>query len=746
MEYLSTTPRFNTLSLSDLLHARDQFHAHLMHKANVVGTAVGRYLIRKSDPYPKGPNDDGKKHRGARTLENSEVRPYSWPAVLVFVSRWREEKEFGGSDLETTDFVPKTIYLEDGRSVPVCVVEAPPIERAPAPLDPADLQFPSRHISGGYPVIARPQNGMHLGSLGCLVTDGHLLYALTSRHVAGRTGEQLATILDGEEVVIGKTSSKQLGRRPFEHLYDGWPGKHIAVNLDVGLIEIDDQSRWSPAIFGIGMLGPLADLSTYNISVDLIGCPVLAHGCASTLMRGQISALFYRYQSVGGLEYVADFLIGARGDDDEPLATHPGDSGTVWVLETNDADRDRRPIAVQWGGAVFSSEGARMPFALATNLSSVCRELEIDVVRARDIATFEYWGAVGHYTIGSFACDLLSDPDLKDLFGKNRDRISFDPSNLGTNVNSVTDAAFVPLADVPDKVWKKRKEDVPYGRKGPENPNHYADLDFPGPDGKTLGDLTKTQKDLKPDVWRAYYKSVGWNAVSARGLLPFRVWQLYDAMVAFVAAKDVTSYVAAAGVLAHYVGDACQPLHGSYLDDGDPFRERDGTKVAEPLAHGKGYGGGVHVAYEDTMIDAKVDTILLNLPKALKVPPDHGMELVEHGQAAGFAVVELMRRTRATIAPIDIVEAYGELEHPIARAKASATLWKRFGKDTIRVLADGCRTLAMLWESAWVQGKGASIAKSSLKAVSRAKLKTLYEDQTFVPSKPLGQIDGELET
>jgi hypothetical protein len=217
-------------------------------------------------------------------------------------------------------------------------------------------------------------------------------------------------------------------------------------------------------------------------------------------------------------------------------------------------------------------------------------------------------------------------------------------------------------------------------------------------------------------------------------------------MVAFVAAKDVTSYVAAAGVLAHYVGDACQPLHGSYLDDGDPFRERDGTKVAEPLAHGKGYGGGVHVAYEDTMIDAKVDTILLNLPKALKVPPDPGMELVEHGQAAGFAVVELMRRTRATIAPIDIVEAYGELEHPIARAKASATLWKRFGKDTIRVLADGCRTLAMLWESAWVQGKGASIAKSSLKAVSRAKLKTLYEDQTFVPSKPLGQIDGELET
>jgi hypothetical protein len=38
--------------LQDLLRARDQFHPHLMHKANVVGTAVGRYRIRKGDLDP----------------------------------------------------------------------------------------------------------------------------------------------------------------------------------------------------------------------------------------------------------------------------------------------------------------------------------------------------------------------------------------------------------------------------------------------------------------------------------------------------------------------------------------------------------------------------------------------------------------------------------------------------------------------------------------------------------------------
>ena len=42
MDFLSADPQFSSLSLQDLLRARDQFHAHLLHKANVVGTAVGR--------------------------------------------------------------------------------------------------------------------------------------------------------------------------------------------------------------------------------------------------------------------------------------------------------------------------------------------------------------------------------------------------------------------------------------------------------------------------------------------------------------------------------------------------------------------------------------------------------------------------------------------------------------------------------------------------------------------------------
>src|SRR6185503_3004584 len=85
---------FNSLSLRDLVQARDQFHLHLMRKKNVVGTAVGLYLIRKTDPYPDRSGATTKRDakvleaKPARTLENSEVRDYSWPAVLVFVSKW----------------------------------------------------------------------------------------------------------------------------------------------------------------------------------------------------------------------------------------------------------------------------------------------------------------------------------------------------------------------------------------------------------------------------------------------------------------------------------------------------------------------------------------------------------------------------------------------------------------------------------------------------------------------------------
>ena len=46
---------FRSLSVKDLLDARDQFHVHLANKPNVFATAIGLYLIR--DQPHKGQSD-----------------------------------------------------------------------------------------------------------------------------------------------------------------------------------------------------------------------------------------------------------------------------------------------------------------------------------------------------------------------------------------------------------------------------------------------------------------------------------------------------------------------------------------------------------------------------------------------------------------------------------------------------------------------------------------------------------------
>src|SRR5215469_14874927 len=117
---------FSSLSVRDLLEARDTYHVHLAHKDNVIATAVGLYLIRHDDPDA---TDHAKtalaaKKRGTyeeRTLDNSTVRPWSWPCVLVFVSEWQKLEDFAK---RPEHVVPPFLYLEDGRIVPVCVVRA----------------------------------------------------------------------------------------------------------------------------------------------------------------------------------------------------------------------------------------------------------------------------------------------------------------------------------------------------------------------------------------------------------------------------------------------------------------------------------------------------------------------------------------------------------------------------------------------------------------------------------------------
>ena len=260
---------FSHLSLRDLLSARDQYHVFLMQHPNVVATAVGRYRIRKRDSWPSKSGKGAVHGKYPRTLENSEVRDYSWPALLVFVETWVERTMLAKQDDAA---LPKCLYLPDGRQVPICVIEAPKEQRTD--IEARDIRYPVNNIGGGSAILARVQGQDYAATVACLVSDGHKVYGLTNRHVAGEEGEVVYSRLDGRVERIGVTAARHMTREAFSALYPGWPGTDAYVNVDVGLIDVDNLDRWTTDIRGIGQMGPMVDLSVNNLSLALIGCHV----------------------------------------------------------------------------------------------------------------------------------------------------------------------------------------------------------------------------------------------------------------------------------------------------------------------------------------------------------------------------------------------------------------------------------------------------------------------------------------
>jgi len=765
MNPLSTQHNFQSLSLKDLLEARDLYHWHLSNKANVVGTAVGLYLIRADEPWPdqhagpKGDDARNGKAKGIRTFDNSEVRPYSWPAVIVLVRDWIDATEFGHGKVDPDHMVPRTLYMPDGRAVPVCVVAVEPTE--PATGAPTDARWPSTYIGGGCPLIADAQGVERTASVGCLVTDGHTVYALTNRHVCGEPGSSVKALLRGAVSEVGIASDRQLTREPFTDVFPEYAGNRSFMTLDIGLVEVHDANDWSSQPFGIeGTIGDIVDLNELSLNLQLIDQPVTAFGSASGALDGTIKALFYRHKSLAGYDYVSQFLIAPASGSPQ---TQPGDSGTLWYLvlpesteeekgtrngsagsarngkKRNAAKSARRlyPLAIEWGGQALASDGdRRLNYALATGLSTACQLLDVDLVREHNVGANPFWGQTGHYSIATAAIESVKQGPLHDFLEANVEHISFRPNELTPEQirEKLARGDFVELADVPDLVWKKTPERVPGGRDyaqntGPEHPNHYADIDQPNADGKTLRDVTLDNiANMSVAVWSKWYADEGEKDARTEGLLPFRVWQIFDEMVAQLKARNDTKFLCAAGVLAHYVGDACQPLHGSYHSDG--YKDAPGATAK------KWPGKGVHSTYEDKMVDRHSSDLLAQIgPQAKafkgKIPA------IKTGRDAAFATVTLMSEAAQILPPSTLIDEYIRLGGG-SSARVVDGLWAAFGEDTAKLMGAGARFLAAMWEAAY------AVADTSLPAGAREigeqALAHVYQDKTFVPSLTIDKI------
>jgi len=796
---------FSSLSLKDLIEARDLFHYHLMNKKNVVATAVGLYRIRRGDPWPnKGhPKENTHSSKGdRRTLFNSEIRPYSWPCVYAFVSDWQQESDL--SRKNPSDVVSKSLFRPDGRVVPVCVIEARRQDLA------TDLQvsgvsrLPRNVLGPGSPIINEDSQGItRLATAGCIVRDGEEYYVLTNRHAAGAAGTVIRALQNNRLPEIGVTSAKGLTREDFKKVYPHFQSTSQRLLQDVGLIDLDDILQWKTAVPGIAPIGPVLDLYDNNFSLKLISMKVVGVSAVTGYMRGEIQGLFYRYKSMGGYDYVSDFLIGPethgisekrieeglsaekRKNINVGLMVHHGDSGTVLHVEhrdTPEAEPVYFPFALLWGKEQILEDNTPKshPFALATSLSTALDKLNLDIVRDINLDQEYVWGWVGHYAIGrslALATSAIKSASLRAFIGSNLDLLAVNPdSALGNDPKVLTSPGgqpnFVPLADVPDNVWKsnvnfvmvegddgkKHRKPGPGNRGKDDNPNHFADLDLVYLGGKTFLQLNAgaAATYLKPSEWIKYFAAMKpqWDAwdkllnpagatagAKAKnqstsnhwGALPFRVHQLFDIMVKAAKSGDQPLFLAAGGVLIHYMRDACQPLHTSYLSQGDPAQV-----VKRPKSDGmKLQADGVHSGYEDDMIayGYQQKNLASSLKSAIAAFKSAGLPAIANGFDASKAVIDLVQATQSDIHPRAIVDKWVELAGTPKKQKA-ALMWKAFGAKTIVCMARGTCYLAAIWQAAWSLGNGDTKIGKGAKQKPGAIMK-IYNDPDKLPSVAL---------
>jgi hypothetical protein len=668
-------------------------------------------------------------------IDDVAIASWSWPAVIVFVDQWQETSDFQKSP---QDYIPPRLYLPDGRAVPTCVVAAPSLPRAERTVETPD--FANGRISPGNAILRDAQEQERIGTVSCLVTDGADIYALTSGHViGGEDGEELFGFDDfGSRILVANSTAAVRRNVPFSEAYPEWPGVRTYLNADVGIARITDVSQWNAALVDGRRMGPVINLSIDTLNLDLIGCPLTGYGAASGKIEGKVTALFYRYRSIGGSDYVADLMIGPR-EEDGNVGTRPGDSGAIWLWDAGaDTAADQnddtvkqaviepRPLAVQWGG--YSAGGAagagsqtERQFALATSLSLACRLLEVEFIRDLGYERGQYWGKTGHYKVAWSACELVRDPYLKKLLKNNQEKISVSDADLTSGQVPMNNAkTFIALADVADLYWRSARPN--------DKANHFADMD--NPDAKdpnhpsrkiTLLQAWKDPATRTTDYWNRYYEQDGTDTTH-RGALPFRAWEVYELLVGYARDAKLTEFICAAGCVGHYLGDACQPLHVSYLHHGHPDKPDEVP---------------VHSTYETKMLDRYMNDLIQGVNAGLK--GKSAKKKFKGGVAAADHVVTTMSDTLDQLDPEKIIKVF--VDNP-GRARLAA-MWKALQKDTIICIVNGAIGLAEYWESAWLEGRAdghAAQVPSTPPTIDDTDLMALYRDKTFMPSQFIAKM------
>ncbi len=215
------------------------------------------------------------------------------------------------------------------------------------------------------------------------------------------------------------------------------------------------------------------------------------------------------------------------------------------------------------------------------------------------------------------------------------------------------------FSNEPDDVLRRR-----YGRE--EAIRHYINLD---------GYMPSPFVDF-PQTYKAAVERLGKPKVEKHGVLPWVILRKQRELQAALADLDGNQWVRDAGHLAHYVGDAYQPLHLTLNYDG----QHDGSK-------------GIHRRYENDVADAQIrayeKAIRPSLARAT-VPADARGELF----AAFFATYP---KHKVILAADQAARRGGNFRSAAYRSALEAEL----GAMTREQLRDSAVMLGNLWLASW---------------------------------------------
>jgi len=345
--------------------------------------------------------------------------------------------------------------------------------------------------------------------------------------------------------------------------------------------------------------------------------------------------------------------------------------------------------------------------------------MDVELVRGWNIDNDYSWGKTGHYKIAALACGIVSNKKLGKLLQANVDVISYgDTAMLADKMKEAKWGEFVPMADVPDIIWRMTRKD--------DEANHFADMDEKDPavsQNKDLLTLCKEESNINIDVWNKFYEDFeaidDTKTSDKRGALPFRVWQAYKLMIELLQQKDLTGFIFVGGTVSHYLGDACQPLHVSYLHHGHPDINTESP---------------VHSTYETTMLD-RFRTELFDSVNAVFDGRDMAYKVYTGGKAAAKAVISLMENVVSNIlSPEEIIDVFNETE---SRGRV-ANMWAKLKDASVNCVAAGAENLALFWESAWAEGGGDQLfTNDELVAIAPDALIDRYMDIKQFPSYKL---------